>query len=122
MQEDDDLAAIKKASLGLLMPSESEAPFELFAWEGGDKLTPERLLKLAKAEPGTAVEEESLADFFRVVPKEDRHKFDKLAMALQQLAGLTVYKVGDEAERDAYIVGKTKAGRWAGLKTSVVET
>jgi hypothetical protein len=30
--------------LGLLMPSESEAPFEPFVWEGGDKLTPERLL------------------------------------------------------------------------------
>jgi hypothetical protein len=33
-----------------------------------------------------------------------------------------VYKVGDEAEREVYIVGKTKDGRWAGLKTTVVET
>ena len=33
-----------------------------------------------------------------------------------------VYKTGDEAERQAYIVGKTADGRWAGLKTTVVET
>ena len=71
----------------------------------------------------TGVEAETLEDFFRVVPKEDRPKFDKLAKLLQaQLSGLTVYKVGDEAERDVYLVGKMKAGRWAGLKTSVVET
>ena len=40
----------------------------------------------------------------------------------EQLSGIKVYKVGDEAEREAYLVGKTKTGRWAGLKTTVVET
>jgi hypothetical protein len=30
--------------------------------------------------------------------------------------------VGDEAEKEVYIVGKTKSGQWAGLKTTVVET
>src|SRR5947209_5197210 len=113
--QDPALDALAKASKGLMMPSETEAPFKPFVWENGDKLTPQRLLKLAGMEPGTAVEEESLGDFFRVVPKEDRPKFDKLAKVLQgQLSGLTVYKVGDEAEREAYLVGKTKAGRWAG--------
>jgi hypothetical protein len=33
-----------------------------------------------------------------------------------------VYKVGDEPEREVYIVGKTKDGQWAGLQTAVVET
>jgi hypothetical protein len=33
-----------------------------------------------------------------------------------------VYTVGDEPERQVYVVGKTKDGKWAGLKTSVVET
>jgi hypothetical protein len=69
------------------------------------------------------VGEETLDDFFRVVPKQDRPKLDKLAKVLRgHLAGVKVYKVGDEAERQAYIVGKTKAGQWAGLKTTVVET
>jgi len=31
-------------------------------------------------------------------------------------------KVSDEAEKRAYIVGKTSDGTWAGLKTTVVET
>jgi hypothetical protein len=33
-----------------------------------------------------------------------------------------VYIVGDEAERNVYVVGKTRDGKLAGLKTSVVET
>src|SRR5262249_52897741 len=57
------------------------------------------------------------------VPAEDKAKFDKLAKVLQeQPSGIKVYKVGDEAEKDVYIVGKTKDGQWAGLKTTVVET
>jgi hypothetical protein len=57
------------------------------------------------------------------VPPEDKPKFDKLAAALrEQLSGIKVYKVGDEAEKQAFVVGKTSAGQWAGLKTTVVET
>jgi hypothetical protein len=37
------------------------------------------------------------------------------------LSGIKVYKIGDEAEKQAY-VGKTSDGQWAGLKTTVVET
>jgi hypothetical protein len=40
----------------------------------------------------------------------------------EQLSGIKVYKVGEEAEKEVYIVGKKKDGRWAGLKTTVVET
>ena len=96
---------------------------EPFLWEGGDKLTEQRLLELAGEEEGTAVEQESLDDFFHAVPPEDAEKFQKLAKVLQeQLTGVKVYKVGDEAEKTAYIVGKTTDGKWAGLKTTVVET
>jgi hypothetical protein len=71
-------------------------------------------------EKGTAVEQVSLDDFFHAVPPEDAEKFDKLAELLkEQLSGL---KVGDEAEKQAYIVGKTADGKWAGLKTTVVDT
>jgi hypothetical protein len=78
---------------------------------------------LAGAERGTPVEQMSLASFFRVVPSEDRAKFDKLAQALQQLLpGIKVYKVGDESEKQVYIIGRARDGRWAGLMTTVVET
>jgi len=64
-----------------------------------------------------------LALLWAAVPPEDKEKFQKLAKVLQeQLTGVKVYKVGDEAEKAAYIVGKTKDGKWAGLKTTVVET
>ena len=69
------------------------------------------------------MEEETLDDFLYAVPPEDRPKFDKLAAVLrEQLSGIKVFKVGDEAEKQAFVVGKTGDGKWAGLKTTVVET
>ncbi len=122
--KDTTLDALKKASKGLLYTSETDAPLEPFVWDAkGDKLTDKQLLQLAGAEDDTPVEQTSLADFFATVPPEDKTKFDKLAQTLQeQLSGIKVYKVGEEAEREVYIVGKTKGGQWAGLKTTVVET
>jgi hypothetical protein len=123
MKKDPVLDALKKASKGLQFPSETDAPFEPFAWGDGDKLTQDKVLQLAGADEGTAVEQTSLAEFFRVIPSENRARFDKLAQALRRiLSGVKVYKVGDEAEKEAYIVGKVPDGRWAGVKTTVVET
>ena len=122
-EKDPVLDALKKASKGLSYTSETDAALEPFAWEGGGKLTAARVRELAGAEKGTAVEQTTLADFFGAVPEEDRDKFDALAKVIQeQLSGVKVYKVGDEAERQVYIVGKAPDGRWAGLKTTVVET
>jgi histidine triad (HIT) family protein len=123
MTQDPVLDALQKASKGLVFTSETDAPMEPFVWQNGGALTHERLLKLVGAEKDTSVEEESLEDFFRAVPKEDRAKFQPLVKVLkEQLSGVKVYKVGDEAERQAYVVGKTKTGQWAGVKTTVVET
>jgi hypothetical protein len=116
------LDALAKASQGLLMPSESDAPFQPFLWDAGD-LSREAVLKQAREPKDAAVEEGTLDDLFATVPTEDRPRFQALRKALQeQLSGVKVYKVGDEAERDVYVVGKTKDGKLAGLKTSVVET
>jgi hypothetical protein len=79
--------------------------------------------ELASAEEGTEVEEMSLDDLLETVPSEDAPKFQKLAGAIrQQLSEVKVYKIGDEPERDVYIVGKDHDGEVAGLKTKVVET
>jgi hypothetical protein len=116
------LDALKKAAKGLMYTSETEAPLEPFAWPAG-KLDNKTVLAQAGAEDGTAVEEETLDDFFHAVPPEDKAKFDKLAQTLKaQLSGVKVYKVGDEAEKQVFVVGKTADGQLAGLKTSVVET
>ena len=115
--------ALQRAAKGLLFPSESEANLEPFLWKSGGELTHARLLELSGSARDTAIEEMSLDGFFRVVPREDRPKFDKLARVLQaQLAGLKVYKLGDEAEKQVYIAGRATDGQWAGLKTTVVET
>jgi histidine triad (HIT) family protein len=69
-----------------------------------------------------AVEETALDDLLSTVPEEDRPQFDKLAAAVkQQLSGVKVYRVGDEPEKQVYVVGKASDGKWAGLKTTVVE-
>ncbi len=123
MKKDPVLDALKEASKGLLFVSETEAKLEPFLWEGGGKLTRARLLELAGAEAGTPVEQTTLDGFFRAVPDEDRERFDRLAGVLkEQLSAVKVYKVGDEPEKQVYIVGKAPDGSWAGLKTTVVET
>ncbi len=121
--KDPVLDALRKASKGLMFPSESEAPLVPFAWQDGNPLTADRVLTLAREKAGTAVEQTTLDELWQTVPSEDAAPFQALRKAIEgQLSGVTVYKVGDEAEKNVYIVGKTKDGRWAGLKTSVVET
>ena len=123
MKKSPVIDSLRKASKGLVFVSESEGEFEPFLWADSKPLTEAHLLELAKAEKGTAIEPMSLEDFFQAVPKEDRPRFDQLSKVLQQnLTGVKVYKVGDEAEKDVYIVGKATDGQWAGLKTTVVET
>jgi hypothetical protein len=123
MRKHPAVDALRKAAKGLQYVSETEAGFEPFLWEDGDKLTEERLLELAGAEGGTGVEQTGLDAFFRAVPPEDRAQFQKLAQTIKEhLSGVKVYKVGDEPEKQVYIVGKTPDGKWAGLKTTVVET
>ena len=115
--------ALQKASKGLLFVSETEAELEPFLWKDGGELTRELLLERAGAAEGTPVEETGLDRFFRAVPGEDQAKFQKLTKVLRgQLSGVKVYKLGGEAERQVYIVGRTPDGQWAGLKTTVVET
>jgi hypothetical protein len=38
------------------------------------------------------------------------------------LSDVAVYKIGDEPEKELFVVGKTKDGKWAGVKTTAVET
>jgi hypothetical protein len=123
MKKHPAVEALEKASKGLEMPSESDAPFQAFLWNDGGEITPERLPQLAHLPKGAAVEEDTLDGLFRTVPAEDRGKFQKLRQAIQeQLSGVKVFRVGEESEKTVYIVGKTRDGRLAGLKTSVVET
>ena len=124
MTKDPVLDALRAASKGLVYTSETDSPLEPFVWKGpADDLRDGHVRDLAGVDDDEVIEQTTLEKFFHTVPSDDRKKFQKLTQTLQQqLSGIKVYKVGDEAERQAYIVGKTADGRWAGLKTTIVET
>jgi hypothetical protein len=119
-----DLTALKKAADGLLLPSESDEPIEVIDWGGETgQLTDQEVLRFSGHKPGDRVEATDLDDIFRdAVAGDNAKKFQKLIQALKDtLDDIRVYRVG-EVEKDVYIVGKTKGGGWAGLKSKVVET
>jgi hypothetical protein len=47
---------------------------------------------------------------------------DRIRERWLDLAGVKVYKLGDEPEKPVYVVGKAADGRWGRVKTTVVET
>jgi hypothetical protein len=124
------IETLTQASQGLLMPSESEYPFEVFFWKGVE-LTPQKILELTNYPPATSIEEVELDYFFRNVAtekdwhdkiqKENVAKFQNLVQVIRDnLAELRVYRIGT-IEVNVYIVGKTNDGV-AGLATKVIET
>ena len=70
-------------------------------------------------------------EFFAIAQEEDWHgqeeretvkRFQNLVSVLKQnLSQLQVYRVGN-TNINAYIVGVTDGGEWAGLSTKLVET
>jgi hypothetical protein len=120
------LIALQKASAGLLYPSDTDAPFEAFSWgKATSALTPAIARKLAGVGPKKAIQQMALADFFENLTSDDNDDADKykalLKVVNEQLSGVKVFRFGD-VELDVYLVGKTKEGEWAGLKTKSVET
>ncbi|NQE35531.1 nuclease A inhibitor family protein [Microcoleus asticus] len=123
---------LQKASEGLLFLSETDAPFEVIHWPAQGELTPAKLLQLTNHPPDAPVELRTVDDFFAIATaQEDWHdreeretvqRFQNLVSILKQnLSQLQVYRVGS-IEIDAYIIGVTQNGDWAGLSTQLVET
>ncbi len=126
-------AQLTKASAGLLMPSESDAPFTAFTWTGAARtpLTTTRVLELTGRTPDTVVEVVELRHFFRNVafrqPWHDRRQatdvreFRRLLRTIQRhLTDVRVYRVGT-VQIDAYIVGRC-GNDLTGLQTGLIET
>jgi hypothetical protein len=122
--ENSVLAALRQASQGLLYQSETDAPFEPFTWgKAAGELTPQKAAQLAGASVTTPVEEEPLSEFFKyLIEGEDAEKYGKLQSVIAaQLGGARLFRLGS-INIDIYIVGRTRDGEWAGLKTQAVET
>jgi hypothetical protein len=132
MKKSVDTQALRKATEGLLFPSETDAPLEVFEWPGEQgKPDKARVLELAKLPAGTSVKTKSVDAFFKEATQEQSwhddqekavvQKFKQLVLTLKDaLADVKVFQAG-KAESDVYIVGRTEAG-WAGVKTKVVQT
>lgn len=133
VSQQETLQILRQASEGLLFPSETDAPFEVFFWddEKAAELTPDTIAALAGASSGTPVKTAKLETFFRpAVKEEDWHneeekaeveRFKALLKTIKDhLKGVKVFRVGD-TKIDVFIVGQVIGG-YAGLKTQVVET
>lgn len=111
---------------GLLYLSESDYPFEIvsYADAGTGEITPAHLLELLQLPADTVVEQRTADQFFSeyLLTGPDGAKYQQMRQLLEEhLTELTVIRVGT-IEIDVYVVGRTKCGEIAGLKTVAIET
>jgi len=113
-----ELAELTRAGAGLLYPSESDEPFEVFCWPA----TGAARQQVAAHAQGEMVEI-SVDEFFApLADADDADRFANLRRALEtRLTGLQVLRVG-KVNVEIFLIGRTPAGEWAGLRTLAVET
>ena len=133
MKSDEKLLTeLTQATDGLLFMSESDYPFEPVRWPDQTELTPDAVRRLTGSDESAPIETQSVNDFFRPAATEaDWKNAQQLAAARRyqalvgwlqdNLADVRVYRIG-RIQIDVYIVGRSAAGSWIGLKTRVIET
>ena len=128
----DTLATITAAADGLLMPSESDYPFEPFSWSGPEPLTPELLLTLLDLPSDTPVEvrdaldlldrlatvQEWFGDYEQMIAARFATLRDTL---ITHLTDLMLYRIGT-IRITLIIVGRDHTGATVGLRTLAIET
>jgi hypothetical protein len=124
----DVLITLKQAAGDLEYPSESDAPFEPFRWPATPSHSPGAAASAhdavaSHARKGATVVEVSVDDFFTPLAEtDDAERFAQLRKTLEStLGGLKVFRVG-EVKVAIYLIGQTRVGEWAGLRTMSVET
>ena len=118
-QSEQELAV---ASAGLLYPSETDAPINVFTWPtppGGDL----GAAVAAHAPRGSKIEEISLEAFFgELADADEAEKFTQLHQAVQRvLTGTRVFRIG-RRRIEVYVLGRTAQNELTGLHTVSVET
>lgn len=128
----DACAEVAAAAAGLLMPSESDHPFEPFRWPGPGPLTPDALVAHLGLPPATRVETRGLDSFFDPLAAvrdwgdaAQRASAARFALLRDRcndlLASAMVYRVG-VLQVTVIIAGAAPDGAVCGLRTTVVET
>lgn len=133
MKSDEQLCGeLEEATRGLTFMSESDYPVEVVRWEGVEEVSPDYLRDVAGQDATAAVEEKTVAEFFRVAAGEQEWKGEaELALARryqslvrlleENLKEVKVYRVG-VINIGVYVVGRSGEGNWLGVSTRVVET
>ena len=113
------LTTLKKATKGLLYPSEYDEPLEPFIWEHAKNTLTE--VRRLSGQPSKHRCRTISADvFFSELTEVEG--FSKLYETLKEtLTDLKVYRFG-AANITVYVVGRDANGRLAGFKTRAVET
>ncbi|HEV7893521.1 MAG TPA: nuclease A inhibitor family protein [Pyrinomonadaceae bacterium] len=132
MKSDEQLVEeLTEATRGLTFMSESDYPFEVFAWDGAEP-TREFLRGLACLDSSAVMETRGAREFFRAAASEPEWKGeDELALARRfqsllrlletSLTDLKVYRVG-AIDIKVYVAGRAPSGNYLGVSTRVVET
>src|SRR5262249_36222227 len=114
-------------------PSETDAPWEAFAWPAAQgEPTAAGVLKLGRHKGKAPVAEQSVEELFAPLVQEqdwygpeekaEAAKYRALREAVQRLlVNPRVFRVG-RRKVTVYVVGQAPEGGWAGLKTIAVET
>lgn len=126
------LNRLHQLSSNLLWTSETDAPFDVFAWSEREEMTPETLLQQIDRAVDTTVKIVDFDKFFKnAIAEEDwydeeeretaQHYRSLVEILKRTLRNIQVYQVG-QTEIDVYIVGQLPSGQWVGLSTKIVET
>jgi hypothetical protein len=117
----DQLQTIRDAITGLLYPSESDEPFEIFQWSPVSGDGRDQVVAHAAGEPVVA---KGVSAFFDdLKDSDDAAGFAALRLALENvLPGLSVFRVGQSPEVGVFLIGQLPDGNWAGVRTLAVET
>lgn len=128
------LRELKKLTKGLAYMSESDYPVEPFAQKVSGQPPPsaQDIVAAKKSDPKAPVKEIDFEQFFNSATqeqdwqsaeaREQAKKFQALVKTLKDnLSEIKVYRIGD-TQADVYVIGKTAAGNFAGIKTTIVET
>lgn len=120
---------LENAAKGLLMMSESDYPFTYFTTEAS-AIDDQLLLSLAEQPAGAPIEKTDIDKLLRnmtstasgSVNQRTAEQFTNLSNQLkEELTELAVYRIG-EISIEVLIIGFTKEGTIAGMRTKLIET
>ena len=118
MKDGELIEALRRATAGVSMMSETDHPFEVVELSGEGDLTPERLHELTRSAADSSVMRQSGAEFFGAAASSYP---DLVRLLNEHLTETQVYRIG-ERNVGVAIVGRTPGGGLLGVSTRVVET